>query len=711
MFLISFVLVLGLVSSAFADTYDWTNDYPWSMLYISPWNWDGTPPYGGPGIGDTARMEGGPAQGPVLDTDIEVYRIRGPQYLDPAGMTMYLIKDCNLIVNDSWEAEKMDDGIARVIMADDAKAYVDGQMRTGDEGEPGTAFIFEMSDNAFFETGYRWRTGDNDSGVFELYATDNAVIITDNRLNIGDDGSGVFDFSGSADVSVNGGDGWGINGRNGSSVGTMAVSESATVWVDNRTMVGDDGSGAVTMTVSDVAEVNTCYLRIGDDDVSPSSLTITDSATVIVRCCMRLRGSLIDLLGGTLETADCDDNEGEWLIHICGGVMIIEGDAVDWVEENVAEGHILGCSQESCITPERVCSRADIVTDYDNINPGRTTVWAEPTPAKVWCEEPPDGSTDVPSQGAILCWCLGEPEGGIKDQHVFLSTDKDAVDNRLAAAFLQQNGGDNCVELPCLDLCATYYWAVDTQDHFTNIIRGDTYSFTTECCRMIEPFDEYTTDPWSLIYKAWYDGCGYWDVIDGEPVLISNGTGSCVNLGMDNTQDGAKAMIYTYENDLMSLWERDHNYSEATHDFDPALDLDCSNEAALVVYFYGDGENDLTDMWLKVGDGTNTAKSIYGANGEDPANIQIAEWRDWNTELTDLAAVDLSAVTEMALGFGDDVTNVPDGTYGLMLFDSISVCPVRCVPQFVEICDLNDDCVVDWKDVKLIGDNWLEDRR
>jgi hypothetical protein len=228
---------------------------------------------------------------------------------------------------------------------------------------------------------------------------------------------------------------------------------------------------------------------------------------------------------------------------------------------------------------------------------------------------------------------------------------------------------------------------------------------------MIEPFDQYTFDPWSLIYKAWYDGCGYWDMLDGDPVLISNGTGSCVNLGMDNTQDGPKAMIYTYENDFDAIWERDVNWSEATKDFEPALDLECSNDKALVVYFYGNGDNDVTDMWLKLGDGASTVKSTYGANGEDPANIQIPEWQDWNTKISDLAAIDLSAVTEMSIGFGDDETNVPDGTYGIMVFDSIQVCGTRCVPQFVVICDLNDDCIVDWRDVKIIGDYWLEDRR
>ena len=87
-FLISLVCVLGLVGSAFATDYNYTGDYPWSMLYISPWNWDPVAPYGGPGPGDRAyiRSAGGPI---VLDTDIQVGEIRGPAWDNGADQEDY----------------------------------------------------------------------------------------------------------------------------------------------------------------------------------------------------------------------------------------------------------------------------------------------------------------------------------------------------------------------------------------------------------------------------------------------------------------------------------------------------------------------------------------------------------------------------------------------------------------------------------------------
>jgi hypothetical protein len=696
------------------QTYNWTNAYPWSILWISPWNWDPEPLYGGPGIADTAIIGVGLdplPPGPILDTDIDICRILGPAHEADGQQTMYVIKDANVLVCHEWDSYPVVPGVGTIIITDDARVHINERHRLANHG----TIIEEVSGNADVYVGEDVRGGDNGDGMFELTVTDSANYYVEGVLMIGDDGSGVMTFNGDATVGCAK---LQLQVGEDAAVAELNISDNAGLDVfdsgDYGIRIGD-GDGIATMNMDGGTVYSATELSIARGD-GTATLNMDDGYIEVAGAFEVAAGddgwALVEHMGGVISCHEFTHAGTNYLYHICGGVLIIDGDVVGDVQGEVDAGRIFACGQESCITAGRFCSRGDIMIDYDNVNPGRTTVWAQSHPGRAWCPTPLNTATDVPTQGTILCWCPGEPNGGVFDQHVFFGTDYEAVANRNLAAFVSQvHPPDNCFDPGCLDLCTTYYWAVDTQDNYTNIIRGEVWSFTTECCRMIESFDQYTTDPWSLIYKAWYDGCGYWDMIDGEPVLISNGNGSCVNLGMENTQDGPKAMIYTYENDLMSLWERDHNYSEATRDFDPALDLGCSNEAALVVYFYGDGENDLTDMWLKLSDGGGTVKSTYGANGEDPANIQIAEWQDWNTKISDLAAIDLSAVTEMSIGFGDDVTNVPDGTTGLMLFDSIQVCGTRCVPQFVTICDLNDDCIVDWKDVKIIGENWLEDRR
>jgi hypothetical protein len=177
---------------------------------------------------------------------------------------------------------------------------------------------------------------------------------------------------------------------------------------------------------------------------------------------------------------------------------------------------------------------------------------------------------------------------------------------------------------------------------------------------------------------------------------------------MDVLHEGAKAMTYTYENEPYGIWDRDANYSEATRTYDPPMDLTLTGEVAMVVYFYGDGDNDLTDMWVLL-NGSVADMALYGDNGEDVADLQSPEWHEWNMELaTAFAGVDLSSVATVSLGFGDVAGNIADSARGIVRYDDISVCPVRCVPRFVDhIIDLNNDCKSDMKDVGILGGNFL----
>jgi beta-lactam-binding protein with PASTA domain len=718
----TFTLIEPVCGECDGQTYEWTNAYIWSYLWVSPWNWDPTPLYGGPGIADTVVIGLDPVPaGPVLDTDIDICRIYGPAQQATGDQAMYVIKDANVVVCKNWIVQESVPHTGTIWIQDDAMVSIGS-----DDGYSFHAHgdhqrvIINMTDNASMVMDCDMRVGDEGDDYFELNMTDSAFLHTGDcedgfRHN---DGGLQVDLSGNAILESES-----VRWRSKTELINVDVTirENAQFIITDGSFQSFGGSSIYTMDVLDngVFDVQDGDIRLGEDNDFDTTITINMSGQLIHSSGHFWMIYNDDADGFTTVNLDSGviDTEGEiraetdnWVVNICGdGVWIVDGDRVDETLAEADDGHWRACPEEDC--RGEIVDHGTLMVDYDNVNPGRTTIWSELDLTIPWSPIPVDGATDVGGQGVELCWCPPEVEGGIKDQHVWFSTDCEAVANRNPEAFLQQAGTDTCVDVGCLELCTTYCWAVDTQDHYANIVRGPVWTFTTECCRMIEPFDQYTLDPWGLIYKAWFDGCGYWDILDGDPVLISNGTGSCVNLGMDNTQDGPKAMIYTYENDEDSLWDRCHNYSEASREFDPALDLECSNDKALVIWFYGDGDNDLTDMWLKLSDGAGTVKSTYGANGEDPANIRIAEWQDWNTKISDLAAIDLSAVTEMALGFGDDETNVPDDTYGLMLFDSIQVCGTRCVPQFVVICDLNDDCIVDWKDVKIIGESWLEDRR
>jgi hypothetical protein len=733
-------MVLGLVSSALATDYTWTGDYPWSYLWISPWNWDPVAPYGGPGNdGDPCTCCPNPDSATiaglvtcVLDTDACIHEIRGPAWDNGAdGDQLFLIhKDANLEVCYRWHVRYTVPSTAYIEVRDSAQVYVDNDFRShGDHSRT----IMTITDDASVIINGDLRCGDADDDYFELNM-DSGYLYTGNR----DDGWRFDSGEAHADIS---GDAvvesefirW--RTRTGGTTSTFTVRDDAQVTVTDDEFRFAGGAATVVISILDnaVVDVQNDNVRLGEDNDFAGTCTLNMSGQLL-----NMDGDFrfiadndatgfttVNLDSGVINTeGGLDYDTDNWLVNICGdGVWIVDGDRVaqtldeaeNWYQvgrtPTLPGGHWRACPMEDC--RGEIVDRGTLMVDYDNVNPGKTTIWSELNLDQAWSPLPVDGATDVPCQGTSLCWCPSDMD--VKLYHVWFSTDKDLVDSRDVRAFAAQVWPpcepDCCWTPPdCLKLSTTYYWAVDAQDHYTNIVRGNTWTFEVTHCTMIEDFESYTLDPWNEIYKAWLDGCGIWV---GDQ-LVGNGTGSCVNLGMENTHHGAKAMIYTYENDLMSLWERDVNYSEACKEFDPALDLDCCDDKALVIYFYGDPDNDVTDMWVKV----NGVKSTYGDGDlwwENPADIQSAEWLDWNTELSEFAdgGADLTAVTEICIGFGDDETNIADGTYGMMLFDCIQSCEPRCVLRALPYCfgDHTGDCIVDWRDVKVIADNWLEDLR
>jgi len=637
MFLISLVCVLGLVEGVFATDYTWTNDYPWSYLYVSPWNWEPVAPYGGPGSGDVAII---PSAGPiVLDTDIQVGEIKGPAWGGGADGDMYLIKDCNLIVEDNWRVEDTVPYTANIIVADNAKVEVrDRFYAHGDHQR----VVMTLSDNAEF------RVPDDD--YFELNLTDNAYFYA------GNDDDGFRQNEGEVHVNVSG------NAvleaeyvrhrcRSKGLTCTWTVSENGQVIVNDEHWRFAGGGSDVIVNVLDNASVDVAGdVIFAEDDSFAATATLNMNSTqsitmggdlVLVADGDAHGFTTVNLNGGVIDVGgELDYDTTDWVINICGdGTLILDGDVVDDILAEAAAGRIVPCPQLDC--RGEMSPRGDLMVDYNNVNPGKTTVWVELNLEKAWSPSPADGATGVSSLGVDLCWCPGD---SAEVHHLFFSTDYDAVANRDPSAYVAPiHGHDNtCYPTGPLMLGVTYYWAVDEQDAGINIVSGDVWSFTVEQCRMIEDMESYNRNP-NLIYDTWKDGCG------DKYGMNGNGTGSCVDLSIDKIHSGSKSMIYTYENIRYSLWERDANYSEARREFDPALDLTSSGEAALVVWFHGSRDNGVTDMWLLLNDNVG-AMAKYGDNGDDPADITKEEWIDWNINLADLAAggVDLLYVLSAA---------------------------------------------------------------
>jgi hypothetical protein len=116
--------------------------------------------------------------------------------------------------------------------------------------------------------------------------------------------------------------------------------------------------------------------------------------------------------------------------------------------------------------------------------------------------------------------------------------------------------------------------------------------------------------------------------------------------------------------------------------------------------------NDAEPMYVAIANNTGPPAVVYHGN---PNAAQIDIWTPWPIDLNDFAGIDLTDVNSIAIGFGDR-NNPQAGGSGKVYFDDIVLYRPRCVPNNVTLsqADLNSDCVVDFGDLEIMADDWLE---
>ncbi|MHC4618955.1 MAG: hypothetical protein ACYTEQ_14525 [Planctomycetota bacterium] len=221
---------------------------------------------------------------------------------------------------------------------------------------------------------------------------------------------------------------------------------------------------------------------------------------------------------------------------------------------------------------------------------------------------------------------------------------------------------------------------------------------------VVDDMESYN-DSNNYIWDTWLDGCGDANGIGG------NGSGSCVFLAIDPcgpVHGGTQSMAYLYDN--RDHGERCGGYSEIEATYNPPVDWASHGEKALVLWFRGSADNGTTPMWVVLECHMQyRAMSFYGDNGEDPEDIKVEEWTEWNIKLSDFAdgSVDLANVTGISIGFGRKLDGEPDGTTGTVYFDDIRLYPARCLAHYAPPADLSGDCMVYFEDVMIMAAWWL----
>jgi len=338
---------------------------------------------------------------------------------------------------------------------------------------------------------------------------------------------------------------------------------------------------------------------------------------------------------------------------------------------------------------------------------------------QVWHFTVDDGKARVPSprDGAstasrdlILSWTAGIL---VAYHDIYFGTNLYDVNDANITATLdtymgRQDLDANTYSASGLEFAQSYYWRIDEVNDGNNIIKGDVWSFVVAEYIVVDDMESYTPG-WDSPHP----------ISDGWIYGTTNLTGSALDLGTapgDPIHQGQQSMSYTYWNgfDFGAGY-----YSEIEHQYPDPCNWTALGVEALTLYFYGDPNNDAGDfeqmyVGLKDDDG-NYAEVRYGdGENEDMNDIRIAQWQVWNIDLQDFnnGGVDLTDVNTVYIGFGDRYNLFIPGGTGTVYFDDISLYPPRCILSFrsqeLAAVDLSNNCIVDFADIKMMSDAWLQ---
>ncbi|MHC4706974.1 MAG: LamG-like jellyroll fold domain-containing protein, partial [Planctomycetota bacterium] len=322
-------------------------------------------------------------------------------------------------------------------------------------------------------------------------------------------------------------------------------------------------------------------------------------------------------------------------------------------------------------------------------------------PALAWLPIPYDQAKEVPP-AVQLIW---EP-GAYADSHdVYLGTDYASVDdaNQTIHPDVHYSNIDvNSYDIPfVLELGQLYYWRIDEVNtpHPNSPWKGDIWRFTVAEYATLDDMEDYTPDygsdyPISDFSEPYGWDCGF-----------TNATGSMLSLQTGSPVRGEQSMVYTYDNTVYGYY-----YSEISNHFvlDPC-DWTALNLASLTLWFHGDPNNDADyteQMYVGVEDTAhNYAEVRYPL--EDMDNIRVGEWQQWNIDLHRFAGVNLSTVQKLYIGFGDRNNTSEFGGVGAVCVDDVRLYIPRCMSEYGPVNDLNEDCIINYADIRILADDWL----
>ena len=521
------------------------------------------------------------------------------------------------------------------------------------------------------------------------------------RIGYSADSNGVFNMSGGT-ASTGSGRLW--IGYNAGSKGTLIMTGGQMTVANKLELAKNADSngwvyiygGILNVTGGESDDLEIAKYGTGNIYMTGGALNVTDK----IKIGESGGTGHIYLYGGTIN---CGNDEiamsATSVIDITEGTLVLPGDATSAIFEFVGNDRI---------TAYGGLGRVQVV--YDNVADG-TTVTAGMVEAELaWNPSPPNWAVvQWTPAGPTLSWKPGEYA---VSHNIYFGADSDDVNDADNTAGLWPEFKGN--QDPCnfdpgpLDLGKTYYWRVD-EVNGPSVWKGTVWSFTISDYIVVDDMELYGNadtpgQPGGRIWYAWNDGYGWTNPAPGNH---GNGTGAIVDPNAGTVHSGSQSLKTGYDNDgsFYNVYSELKNpyYSEIQRTFSPAQNWTSQGVKALTLWFYGDPGNDANAterLYVKV----NEVKVIYDGNLSD---IRQAQWHEWNINLTALG-VDLTNVTTLAIGFGNQANTTPGGS-GTVYFDDIRLYKPRCIPSLRKPAgDLDNDCDVDYDDLDVMAGDWLE---
>jgi len=478
-FLISLIVLIGLVNSASAVSCGWIGvvDNRW----CNPQNWDcGVLP----GPNDIAVI-GCPSVGDVdiiIDCDVTIAKLKGPGWDGPT-CAQSLSFNSGTFYAANFGRNSMDGPETVTYNFNGANVTIgDGDMRVADDG----FCVINMTAGSLLVVSGDLRGGDNGGTSFDLNISGGSLTVADGDIAIGDDGNGTMAVSG-GNVTCNGGD-IVMAARDGG-VTTMIVSGTGQVFVGETLRLGKDEPDGDAVLDMEGGTVNVGDLEMhcdGGGDGTQQIIMNDGELTVRGQLSVGCDGpATVQINGGTLSIGSLDIGDHGVIDvnyaphYLQQAVLIIDGDVLEQVYLYIYAGKIMGLG-----------GSRSVKADYNVTNPGKTTVMYDatlPNLCAAWRPHPVDGQTKVHSSttSVVLEWIPGDCLGRGGWHNLYFGTDADAVCNGEPGIIVPEFKGS--LRLPYYDagtlpLWTTFYWRVDEINELpTPPTKGDCWTFTTGC--------------------------------------------------------------------------------------------------------------------------------------------------------------------------------------------------------------------------------------